>query len=336
MLGLDHDLTLPHLKFLVRGVDYRGVHAGGPDVVDALVVIRELDCALAGNAVGGVEDVDVRNSPEEGQVLESHLAGPVLADADPGVAAHDLDVLLADAQDPDLVGSPGEEGGEGAHERSLVPAGDPCSHADHVLLRHETLNELVGPGVQQRNGEGRVLHVPVESDDAAVGLGQGGQRVAVGLSRGNQRVGLVPQLDSRSLGRLLDSDGLGLHVLFVLRDLALNELADGADDFGGDRSAVEVELVLDADEVLALEGLGDDDGGLARVLLGLFDGLLDLDDIVAVDHVDVPAEAGPPRLVDVNLVLERCRLRLAQSVAVQEGNHVVQLVIGREGRSLPD
>jgi len=59
-------------------------------------------------------------------------------------------------------------------------------------------------------------------------------------------------------------------------------------------------------------------------------------DVVAVDNDGVEAKSVEPFAVDLHVVLERCRFRLAQSVDVEDGAQVVQLVVAGKMQGFPN
>ena len=88
-------------------------------------------------------------------------------------------------------------------------------------------------------------------------------------------------------------------------------LHDGA-GLGAEGLAVPVHLVGDLGEVVALEGAGEDGGGLALGGLGLVEGLDELVDVVAVDHDAVEAEGLDAGLVGLHVVGKGGGVRLAE------------------------
>merc|ERR1719337_752901 len=83
----------------------------GADEGEAARVGGQLHRALHRHGVRGVEDCGTGKRLEHGQVLQGHLAWPVLADGDPAVASHHVEVGLADDAHPEVVEGPGEEAG---------------------------------------------------------------------------------------------------------------------------------------------------------------------------------------------------------------------------------
>ena len=128
---------------------------------------RRLDAGLRRDGVARIEDDAARDRPEHGHVLEAHLGRAVLADADADVRAADLDVGEGVGRHPDLVVGPGQEGGEGGHERDVALGREAHAHADHVLLGDEGLEGPSGKGLEELVGVGRVLDVAVDGHDAS-------------------------------------------------------------------------------------------------------------------------------------------------------------------------
>ncbi len=91
--ALAHDLEACDREGFVGAVDRRCGHPRGPEVDEAAMVGGKLHAGVRRERVGRIEDDGLRNRPEECQVLEPHLRGPVLTDADAGVRAAELDVV---------------------------------------------------------------------------------------------------------------------------------------------------------------------------------------------------------------------------------------------------
>ena len=79
-LRLPHDLGLADLELLVVAVGDGDLGPASPDEGDAAGVGGQLDGALHGHGVRGVEDGAAGEGLEHGQVLQGHLGGTVLAD----------------------------------------------------------------------------------------------------------------------------------------------------------------------------------------------------------------------------------------------------------------
>ena len=114
--GLADQLSLANTEGFLSRVENRQCWSGGSQVANTTGVGRQLHGPLHGHGVTGVEDSAAGQGLEHGQVLQSHLAGPVLSDADPAVGPHHVDVGLADHPHAQVIEGPGEEGSEGADE----------------------------------------------------------------------------------------------------------------------------------------------------------------------------------------------------------------------------
>jgi len=178
-----HDLRAADGERLVGGIERIGLHARRADVDEAVVGGGELHAGVGGRPVARVEDDGVGHGPEEREILEGHLRGAVLADADAGMRAAELHVAARDAGHPDLVGRAREEARERRREGDEALGGQAGGDAHHVLLGDEALDVPLRIGFQEALGVRRVLHVAVEHHDAGIGGAEAHQRLAVGLAR---------------------------------------------------------------------------------------------------------------------------------------------------------
>lgn len=102
-----------------------------------------------------------------------------------------------------------------------------------------------------------------------------------------------------------------------------------------ERLAVQSLAVLDIGDALALEGAGEDDGGLPGGGAGLPVGTVHGVHIVSVDLDGVPAEGLEAAGVGVQVVAVPGRAALAQPVHVHDGRQVVQILVRRVLGRLP-
>lgn len=135
------------------------------------------------------------------------------------------------------------------------------------------------------------------------------------------------ELDGISVGHeLLSGVGMdGLVFLGLVDDLSF-QVSNEFIELVANGFTMPVEGILDVGETVALEGLSDEDSGLARSVLSFLEGSNDFFDVVSVDNNSVPTEGFESALVDFNVVAERCLLRLTKSVDINDCNKVVQLV----------
>ena len=115
-LGLSDQLGLANTECLLTRVENRQRRSGGSQIANTAGVGRQLHRPLHGYGVAGIEDSAAWQGLEHGQVLQRHLAGPVLSNTDSAVRPHHVDVGLGDDSHPQVVEGPGEEGSEGADE----------------------------------------------------------------------------------------------------------------------------------------------------------------------------------------------------------------------------
>ena len=104
------------------------------------------------------------------------------------MGADKVDLGLGDGSHADLVEGTGEECGKGAAEDDVpVPASKPNANANQILFRNEALDVAIGERLLVGEGEGGVLGVAVQSQDATVVSAELHQSITVGLAGGNLR-----------------------------------------------------------------------------------------------------------------------------------------------------
>ncbi len=231
---------------------------------------------------------------------------------------------------------PGQEGGEGGHEGDVALGRQSHADADHVLLGDVTLEGPVREGLEKLVGVGRVLDVAVDGHDPRIDLGQVEQGVAVGQAGGRLlRVGRPREAHGH--------DGLPLPERLGLVDEAAGvdlgrgpELLEGPGQLVGlEGLAVPAVAVLDEAHALALEGLGQDGGGLA-LLAGPLERRQNLVDLVAVDGDGVPTESGELAPESGQVVAVHGPIGLAEPVDVDDGDEVAELPVGGRRGGFPD
>lgn len=101
------------------------------------------------------------------------------------VRAHKVDLRLGNCTHSDLVESSREEGRKGAAEHDVpVATGQADAYAADVLLSDEALHVALGEGFLVCEGEGGVLGVSIESNNAFKVLAEFDQSVAIHLTSG--------------------------------------------------------------------------------------------------------------------------------------------------------
>ena len=114
------------------------------------------------------------------------------------------------------------------------------------------------------------------------------------------------------------------------------ELADGGlGDVGRQRLAVPAGRILDLRYTFTLDGARQDDGRLRRALRQ-GEGVVDLLEVVPVDHHGAAAERLDAPPVRLHVPLQLGRPRLAEPVHVDDRREVVQTVVRRLVEGLPD
>lgn len=97
--------------------------------------------------------------------------------------AHEVDLSLGNGAHTNLVEGSREEGGKGAAEHDVpVTTSQPNPHAADVLLGNEALHIAAWEGGLVGEREGRVLGVPVQSNNAIVALAKLDQRFSINLT----------------------------------------------------------------------------------------------------------------------------------------------------------
>src|SRR5919109_2991246 len=105
---------------------------------------------------------------------------------------------------------------------------------------------------------------------------------------------------------------------------------------GWQRLPVPVLLVLDLAEAFAFDGTGDDHGGLTSSLPGLFQCLVDLLQVMAVDDDSAATEGLHPIAIHVGLPLILRWTTLAEAVDIEDRGEVGQPVETRLIQPFPD
>ena len=251
------------------------------------------------------------------------------------MGADEVQAGPADGGHAHEVVGPGQEGAEGGGVGHPAPHLDADGVGDHLLLGDEALDVAVGVGLAEDLGEGGVGDLAVEGDHVAPGVAEGGQGLAVDLAGGDG----AAQLVDGELQLAAGLEDVGLAVGGGRGDgggdaPVAAELLDGARDVV-EGLAVGVELVLDRLDALALLGAGQDHGGLAGGGHGLGEGGVDGVDVVAVELDDVPAEGGELGLVGLHVPPVAGGPALAEAVHVDDGDEVVELLVGRGRGRLP-
>ena len=189
--------------------------------------------------------------------------------------------------------------------------------------------------------EGGILDVSVERHDALVDAAERSQAGSPRLTRGDEVTLLVGgrrHAGVIGLSRLWSTRlrRLDAWCLFSRHQLRL-ELGDRLVRFFPflQRLAMPAVLALDRLDPFALDRAGDDRGGTALRGARGCERVEQRLDIVPVDDDRVPAERVPAPLDLRHVVIELCRTALAQTVDVDDGAQVVELVELRDVRRFP-
>lgn len=93
--GVFDERGLPDLEMVVVVVQNGSSRSRGANEANPLRVGSQLDSPLGGDCVRGIKHGAGGDRTEHGKVLQSHLAGAVLPDADAGVRADAVQVCLS-------------------------------------------------------------------------------------------------------------------------------------------------------------------------------------------------------------------------------------------------
>src|SRR5262249_32047420 len=146
------------------------------------------DGLLGLDLVRRLDDPDVRERADAGDVLEAHLTVAVLADRDAGVCADELHIgVRVGDRDADRLEAAHDEAGERARERDAPGECEPGADSDHVRLGDAHVERPLRIFLGKIHGHGRLRQVGVDRDDPLVlgpeieqGFPEGG---AAGLGR---------------------------------------------------------------------------------------------------------------------------------------------------------
>lgn len=343
VVGAAQHLGLADGELLVVVVEDGRIRSGGADEANAFGVGCQLDGPLGADRVARIENGAAGNGAKHGQIFERHLAGPVLADADAAVRADEVDVRLRNGAHADLVESAREERGERRDERNgAVAARRTDRHAHQILLGDEAFDVALREALLDLIREGRVLRVAVQTDDALVAGRHFGQRRAVRQPRRHLFAFLVggrgAELDGGGWKRRRERR-FGAGALQGCRIGIANQalqVANNGFGFVAQRLSVPIDQVFDFGKEFTLERFGHDGCGLAFGGRRFEERLAQLFDVVAVDDDRVEAEALDAFAIRVHVVLQQSRLRLAQTVDIEDGAQIVQIVVRGEIQRLPD
>jgi hypothetical protein len=149
------------------------------------VLDREGHRLLRLQLVGRLDDRDVGQRSQAGDVLQAHLAVAVLTDGDAGVRAHQLDVGVGVGhRDPDGLEPAHHEAGERAHEGDSPAEGQTGPDADHVLLGDARVEGSLGEFLGEVDSHRRLAEVGVHRHDPFVARTQVQQGFAEGGASG--------------------------------------------------------------------------------------------------------------------------------------------------------
>ena len=169
LVGGAEDAAAADLELLVRAVEHGRRRPQRADVGDAFHVSHRRDKLRRLVRVARVKDGRAVHRAEGGDVLESHLRRPVLADRDARVRAGHGERRPADRRHADEVVGAREERGEARRERAPAARLEADGRSEHLLLGDVHLEVSLRVRLLEDLGERRVRHLTVDRDDVAAG-----------------------------------------------------------------------------------------------------------------------------------------------------------------------
>ena len=274
------------------------------------------------------------HGPHHREILERHLRRTVLADGHSGMRAGETDVGTRDRGHADEVIRAREERREGRREWHEADDLHPDRHRDHPLLGDVHLEEAIGGGLLEVLGVGRIAHLSVERHDVRARGSERRDRLPVRLTR-CYGLGVAPEVRGprrRKRGRpprrrarhLEHARWLGAELRQRLLRLLRVECL-----------AMPARFVFQEGDALALHGLRDDRVRSSRRARA-FVRVVDLREIVAIDHDPLEAECLHARRVRVGVPLELGRPALTEAVHVEDRGDVLEAFMAGEIEGLPD
>jgi hypothetical protein len=182
---------------------------------------------------------------------------------------------------------------------------------------------------------GRVADLAVHGDHAGFGGADRAEGFAVGTTCGHELAwGPGRQADVASVRR----GGLGGGGRTLRRDEERAQAAELGDRSVrvGERFAVEPVAVLDRGDAFAFDDAGEDHDGTPVGFVGLGVGVVDFEEVVAVDLDRAPPEGAGTGSVGGGVPAEHRLAALAQAVDVGDCDQVVEAGVCCAGECLPD
>lgn len=345
LVRLEEDLSLSDLELLVVGVEELRVGSGGSDVGASLVVGSQFNSSFTGNGIRWVEADGSDQRSELREIFQTHLGGTILTEGDTSVGTNELDVSEGDRSHSHLIEGSGEEGSETRDEGNLLSDDQTLGNTDEVLFSDVTFDELFWVGFFQVARVGGDLGVTIQSEEGVglVVLGESLEGVTVTDSDSDFLVFIVVE-GIREL-KLSLTWFLGLEVRLSWGELNVGvddqalEVVNGSLGEVGEDLTVPVEGVFDVvEEVSSLGSLGNDSDWLVTTLEGssLGVGFDDFSGVVAIDEDGFPAEGLESLFVDAQVSLDGGGTRLTNTVDIDDGGKVAELVDVGEVSGFPD
>lgn len=322
--GAQH-LAAADRELLGGAVEDGHVAPGGAQIADAFEAGHRADQLRGLVGVARVQHGRAVHRAHHRQVLQAHLRGPVLADGGTRVGADEIDAGPADRRHADEVVGAGEERRERGDVRHPAARREPHRGGHQLLFGDVALEEPLGVFLGEELGASGVADLAVQGDDIAARGAERGERLPVGVPGRD----LVADLEARQL-QVPGADGVQHPGGRRLPDLdaEVAYAAEFRDRLVGvlERFAVQAFAVLDGLDALALEGAGEDHGGLPLGGLGLAVRAVHRVHVVPVDLDRVPAEGREAAGIGVQVVSVPGGSALPEPVDVHDRRQVVQML----------
>src|SRR5438093_2685095 len=207
---------------------------------------------------------------------------------------------------------------------------------DQLLLGDEHFEVALRIGLRELLGEGGVAHLSVHRHHRGPGS-ESFERIPVGFAGRH----LVPFLIGREGDvDLAILDGWLARLWFQSIDPEMTDPAQLRDGtlrhIWGQRLAMPAILVLDLSEALSLDGACDHHRRLSGSLPRLLQGLIDLLQVVAIDHDGAASERLDPVAIMVGLPFVFGWAPLAEPVDIEDRGEVREAVVAGLVEALPD
>jgi len=311
------------------------------------MIRHQFNCPLSRHSITWVKHYTPWNWSEHWKVLQPHLRWSILSNWHSSMWSNILYFSSTHSSHSDLIVCSWEKCRESRCKCHLSSTSQSLCPANHVLFCDEAFHEICGNGIFVCLSKSGVFRVSVHSHDLVVHivLAQGNQGLPVcfpcwllpiGCVCGSQGEGVSfwPFSRFRHFWCEIKLESLWFLERFQMFDCACRHWF-----------AVPIQLVLNLLDILPLEGLGQYNLWLILGVSALFfsiskdyllHGLCQGSDIVSINLDDAPSKGLKSLFVHFNVMSKGCLLRLTQSIDVEDGSEIIQLVVTRKMGSLPN